>query len=194
MEIGKIKSIIESIMFVYSEPISKYKLAKAIDVKRSEIYQAIQELDEEYIKDNRGFRIIEVNNKYQITSNKDNHKYIEKFCKKDKNKGLSNAALEVLSIIAYKQPVTRMDIESIRGVRSGNVINNLIDRELVKKAGVLKKIGNPIVYKTTEIFLKSFGLESIEDLPEIDDYHNFEFLSDFKLESEDNEDDRNAEN
>lgn len=193
MELKKIKSAIESIMFVYSEPVSKYKLSKAVDVSESLVYTALKELTEEYIKDDKGIRIVEVNGKYQLGSNKHNHKYLEEFCKKSPNKGLSKSALEVLAIIAYKQPVTRIDIEGIRGVRSGTVIKTLLDRNLVEIKGRLETIGNPIIYSTNEMFLKSFGFDSIKELPEIEDFHNFEFLANFNLQREELENDKNKE-
>lgn len=184
MDIRKVKSIIESLMFVYSEPISIYRLSKTLDVDQSDIRVAINQLSESYIKDNRGFRIVEVNKKYQLGTNKDNHAYIEEFCKKSHSKGLSQSALEVLAIVAYKQPVTRVDIESIRGVRSGNIIRNLIERDLIEVAGKLETVGTPYIYETTESFLKGFGFETINDLPKIDDFHNFEFLANFNLQKE----------
>lgn len=187
----EMKSAIETLLFVYSEPISLYKLAKTLDIKRSETNTCLKELQEEYKKDNRGFQIVEVNEKYQLGSNKDNHRYIEKFCKKSVSKGLSSSALEVLAIIAYKQPVTRVDIESIRGVRSGNIIQKLLNRDLIDIAGRLETIGTPYIYKTTESFLTGFGFESIDDLPKIDDFHNFEFLASFKLQSEEVSDQNN---
>jgi len=181
---NEIKSAMESLMFVYSEPISIYKFAKTFDVERSDITACLHELEEEYIKDTRGFKLIEVNNKYQLGTSKDNHKYIEEFCKTSQSKGLSSSSLEVLAITAYKQPVTRVDIESIRGVRSGSIIRNLIERDLIEVSGKLETIGTPYIYATTETFLKGFGFESIEDLPKINDFHNFEFLANFNLKKE----------
>ncbi|MDM8534471.1 SMC-Scp complex subunit ScpB [Clostridiaceae bacterium HSG29] len=189
MQRKEIKSAIESLLFVYSEPISIYRLAKTLDVDKSDIDFCLKELNQDYIKDDRGIRLIEVNNKYQLGSSKKNHKYIEEFCKKSTSKGLSESSLEVLAIIAYKQPVTRIDIESIRGVRSGNLITNLLNRDLIFISGRLETIGSPNTYSTTEMFLKGFGFESIKDLPKIDDFHNFEFLSTFNLKKGENEND-----
>lgn len=179
MEKKEVKSIIESLMFVYSEPISKYRFQKVINVEMEVITTALHELEEEYIKDSRGIRLIKVNDQYQLGTYKENHQYIQEFCKKSHSKGLSNAALEVLAIVAYKQPVTRIDIENIRGVRSGNLIRKLIDRKLIDIVGKLETIGTPYVYGTTDTFLRSFGLNKIEDLPSIEDFHNFEFLANF---------------
>jgi len=181
MEKKEIKSIIESLLFVYSEPISIYRMAKTLEVDKNELDFCLKELNQDYIRDDRGIRLIEVNNKYQLGSNKKNHSYIEEFCKKSTSKGLSDSSLEVLAIIAYKQPVTRIDIESIRGVRSGNLITNLLNRDLIYISGRLETIGSPNTYDTTEMFLKGFGFESIKELPKIDDFHNFEFLSTFNL-------------
>jgi segregation and condensation protein B len=193
MNKNEIKSAMESLMFVYSEPISVYKFSKTFDVERSAITTCLKELEEEYMKDNRGFRLIEVNNKYQLGTSKENHEYIEEFCKTSQSKGLSSSSLEVLAIIAYKQPVTRVDIESIRGVRSGSIIRNLIERDLIEVAGKLETIGTPYIYGTTETFLKGFGFESIDDLPKIDDFHNFEFLANFNLQKEIIENDTHAD-
>ncbi|MEA1974720.1 MAG: SMC-Scp complex subunit ScpB [Bacillota bacterium] len=189
MTVNRIKSAIESLLFVYSEPISVYRLAKTINVDKKVIDECLKELNQDYIKNNRGFRLIEVNNKFQLGTNKDNHIYIEEFCKKSSSKGLSSSALEVLAIVAYKQPVTRIDIESIRGVRSGNLITYLLTRDLIYISGKLEAIGTPNIYNTTEMFLKSFGFETIKELPKIDDFHNFEFLSSLNINKKGNNND-----
>jgi segregation and condensation protein B len=185
----EIKSAIESLLFVYSDPISIYRLSKTFDVDKKEVDISLRELNQEYIKNNRGIRLIEVNNKFQLGTDKKNHVFIEEFCKKSSSKGLSNSSLEVLAIVAYKQPVTRIDIESIRGVRSDNIINSLISRDLIYISGKLEAMGSPNTYSTTEMFLKGFGFEIINDLPKIDDFHNFEFLSSFNLKMEGNNND-----
>lgn len=189
MDKKRMKSVIESLMFVYSDPISLYRFSTILETSQSEIRQCIHELMDEYKKDNRGFKIIEVNDKFRLGTIEENHDYIEEFCKNSPNRGLSNSALEVLAIVAYKQPVTRIEIEEIRGVRSASIIRNLVARDLIEKSGTLDTIGNPYLYKTTDTFLTSFGFKSLDQLPDIKDIHNFDLFANFNYQENDTGDD-----
>ncbi len=161
------KSVIESLLFVWGEPLSITKIAKILDVKVSTAEKLIQELAQVYQSEKRGIQIIEVNKHYQFATRKENYAYIEQLCAHTKSKGLSNSALEVLAIVAYKQPITKLDIEQIRGVNSDSPLQSLIERELVQVVGKLEKIGRPQIYATTDVFLKSFGFKSLDELPEM---------------------------
>lgn len=181
------KSIIESLLFAWAEPLSLYKIAKILDLKPQEVEGIIHEMIDEYKVSGRGLQIIEANKHYQFCTLKQNYPYVEKLCSTTKSRGLSNSALEVLAIIAYKQPITKLDIEQIRGVNSEGPLQSLIERELVEVKGKLEKIGRPQIYGTTDIFLKSFGFKSLLDLPEVDAFEAFAVNRDHK----ENEEERN---
>ncbi|MCT4585145.1 MAG: SMC-Scp complex subunit ScpB [Peptostreptococcaceae bacterium] len=164
----KLKSIIESILYVYSEPISikEIKTMIDLDLDNEEIKESMKELIKEY--ENKGINIIKLNKKYQFVTNENNYKYLKALLNPQKKKNLTQASLETLAIIAYKQPVTKVEIEEIRGVKCDKSISTLIENNLIFDAGRLKKIGNPIIYKTTDEFLRIFSFESIKDLPSLD--------------------------
>jgi len=170
------KSIIESMLFVWGEPLSISKLSAILHASRKEIKEVIQEMADEYETNDRGVRIIEVDKHYQLTSAPENHIWLQELCTKSKSKGLSHSSLEVLAIIAYRQPITRSEIEQIRGVKCEKPINHLLERDLVEEKGRLDRIGKPIIYGTTKMFLTGFGFSSLKELPSIEDFHNVEFL------------------
>lgn len=162
-----IKNIIEAIMFSYGEPVSIRDLNLAINEELSpkEIEIMLNILISEYKEANRGIQVIRLGDKYQMCSNPEYADFIKKIMEPSRKKILSQATLETLIIIAYKQPITRTDIESIRGVKCDRVVNTLIENNLIYEAGRLDKIGKPIMYKTTDDFLKLLEIESLEDLP-----------------------------
>ncbi len=170
------QSIIESMLFVWGEPLSIAKLSAILKASKKEVRELVQNMTDEYENQGRGFRIIEVDSHYQLTSAPENHEWLQELCTKSKSKGLSHSSLEVLAIIAYKQPITRSEIEQIRGVKCEKPINHLLDRELVEEKGRLDRIGKPIIYGTTKMFLTGFGFSSLKELPSIEDFHNIEFL------------------
>ncbi len=170
----KIKSVIESLLFAWAEPLSLYKIAKILDLKPQLVETIIQEMQAEHKTQMRGIQIIEANKHYQLSTLKANYVYVEQLCATSKSKGLSNSALEVLAIIAYKQPITKLDIEQIRGVNSEGPLQSLVERELVEVKGKLEKIGRPQIYGTTDVFLRSFGFKTLLDLPAVDDFKGFE--------------------
>ncbi len=163
-----IKNIIESIMFSYGEPVSIRDLNLAINEELSpkEIEFMLQILINEYKDANRGIQIIRLGDKYQMCSNPEYAEFIKKIMEPSRKKTLTQATLETLIIVAYKQPVTRTDIETIRGVKCDRVVNTLLENNLIYEAGRLDKIGKPIVYKTTNEFLKLLEIESLEELPD----------------------------
>ncbi len=167
-----IKNIIEAIMFAYSEPITIRELNNAINEELSpkEIELMLNSLIEEYKVNNRGIQIIKLEDKYQMCTNKDYSDFIKNILEPKRKKTLSQATLETLTIIAYKQPITKIEVEEIRGVKCDRAIQTLIESELIYEAGRLDKIGKPIVYKTTNEFLKLLNIEKIEDLPPITNY------------------------
>lgn len=170
MKRSEIKSIIEAIMFAYSDPISIEELNNIIneELSRKEIEFMLNSLIEEYREDNRGIQIIKLEDKYQMTTNKDYSDFIKKVLEPNKKKSLSQATLETLTIIAYKQPITKVQVEDVRGVKCDRAIQTLLENELIIEAGRLDKIGKPIIYKTTNEFLKLLSIETLEDLPKLE--------------------------
>lgn len=172
MRRDEIRNIIEAIMFAYSEPISIKELNEAINEELSskEIEIMLNSLIEEYRENNRGIQIIKLQDKYQMCTNKEYSSFVKNMLEPKRKKTLSQATLETLTIIAYKQPVTKVELEEIRGVKSDKVIQTLLENELIYEAGRLEKIGKPIIYKTTNEFLKLLNIEKLEDLPPIENY------------------------
>lgn len=172
MKREEIKSIIESILFAYGDPISIKELNYAINEELSskEIEIMLISLMEEYKENNRGIQIIKLENKYQMCTNKKYASFIKKILEPKKKKPLSQATLETLTIVAYKQPITKIEIEDIRGVKCDKVIQTLIENDLIVEAGRIDKIGKPIIYKTTNEFLKLLNIEKLDDLPPIESY------------------------
>jgi segregation and condensation protein B len=171
-----IKNIIEAIMFAYSEPITIKELNNAINEELSpkEIELMLNALIQEYKDNNRGVQIIKLQDKYQMCTNKEYSDFVKNILEPKKKKTLSQATLETLTIIAYKQPVTKVEVEEIRGVKCDRAIQNLLESELIYEAGRLDKIGKPVVYKTTSEFLRLLSIEKLEDLPPIDKYEEKE--------------------
>ena len=164
-----IKSALESLMFVWGQPLNVREAAEMFNVPWREIYDNMKALQEEYEEQGRGIRIREIDKSFQFCTAPENGEYIERFCTPTREKKLSQSALEVLAIIAYKQPVTRSEIESIRGIKCDRVVEGLMKKELIEEKGRSTGIGRPILYGTTKLFLEKFGFESLKDLPEIEE-------------------------
>ena len=171
-----IKHIIESVMFAYGEPISIKELNSIINDELSpkEIEYMLHSLKEEYRENHRGIQIIKLESKYQMCTNKQYADYIKKVLEPKRKKTLSQATLETLTIIAYKQPITKVEIEDIRGVKCDKVLQTLLENDLIREAGRLNRIGKPIIYRTTDEFLKLLNIERLEDLPPIENYETIE--------------------
>ena len=164
-----IKSAIESMMFVWGEPLQVKDIADIFNVDRKDIYNACKELQAEYEEEGRGIVIREVNKSFQFVTRKENREYIERLCTPVRRRRLSQSALETLAIVAYKQPVTKGEIESIRGIRCDRVLEGLAAKDLVTVVGRSDAVGRPNLYGTTNEFLKQFEFESLKDLPKIED-------------------------
>lgn len=163
-----IKGAIEALLFVSGEPLSLRDLAINLEVTPKYLEEIISELSLEYEISNRGIKLININGSYQLVTKNEYSDYIQKLLKKNKRQSLSQASLESLSIIAYKQPITRVDIDEIRGVKSESAIQKLLERDLVEEVGRLDVPGRPILYGTTNEFLRQFGLMSIKELPSLE--------------------------
>ena len=164
-----LKSAIESMMFIWGEPLDVKDVADVFNVDKKEVYGCCRELMEEYEQEGRGIVIREVNKSFQFTTRPENLPYIERLCTPTRRRRLSQSALETLAIVAYRQPVTKGEIEAIRGIRCDRVMEGLAKKGLVREVGRSEAVGRPILYGTTDDFLKHFGFETIKDLPDIKD-------------------------
>ena len=165
----KIKSALESLLFVWGEPLEAKAAAELFDITPAEMLRIMRELKAEYDERGGGIRIAEADKAFRLCTDPENDDYITRFVTPVKEKRLSQAALEVLAVIAYKQPVTKSEIDQIRGIRSDRVLEGLTRRGLVEERGRSAAIGRPILYGTTRQFLELFGFESLDGLPEIED-------------------------
>ncbi len=175
----EVKSIIESVLFISTEPVTKKQFSHLLDVGKEQVSACLKELEVEY-SDQKGIQLVSINEGYQFSTNSSNYFYVERFCKNINLKKLSQQALEVLSIVAYKQPITKGEIEVIRGVQSSGVVNTLLEKDFLKINGHLDKIGRPLLYVTTDSFLKAFGFASLEDLPDINSFQNADLFMGLK--------------
>lgn len=164
-----IKSAFESMMFTWGDPLEVKAAAEVFNISKEEALECFLELQEEYEQEGRGIVIRRVNQSFQFVTREENADYVRSLCTPVKMKRLSQSALEVLAIVAYKQPVTKGEIEAIRGIKCDRVMEGLLKKDLVYEKGRSDSIGRPILYGTTDTFLRNFGFSSIKELPEIDD-------------------------
>ena len=166
---SELKSAVEALLFASGEPLSIYELSNHLDEKSKTIELIIQEMMDAYEKvQTRGIKLISIKGKYQLVTKGENAEYIQKLLKKNKRQSLSQASIESLAIISYKQPITRIDIDEIRGVKSESALQRLIEKDLIKEVGRLEVPGIPILYGTTDEFLRQFDLRDLKDLPSLD--------------------------
>lgn len=175
MEINKLEAAIEAILFTMGESVELSKIAKAIEHDEQTTKKIIYNLMDKYNLQDRGIRIIELEDSFQMCTKTEMYEYLIKVASQPKKQVLTDVMLETLSIIAYKQPVTRSEIEGIRGVKCDHAVNKLIEYNLVTEVGRLDAPGRPLLFGTTEDFLRKFGVQSLEDLPSIttDKYEDF---------------------
>ncbi len=166
-----IKNIIETLLFVNEKPVTLDQLKKAIDTADgAEVKKAVNALMNEYSERDGGMTIVEIAGGYQMRTNPHYASYVREFYKTKHKEKLSKPALETLAIMAYKQPVTRADIELVRGVNSDGVVVHLINKELIKVVGRKDVPGRPFLYGTTKQFLQYFGLKSLDNLPKLEEF------------------------
>lgn len=178
----KYKSIIESLLFVSGDKLSLKDISNAIELNSKDTLKILNEMIIEYENDvNRGIKIINIEEEFQFVTKEENSDYIQKLLRKNKRQSLSQASLESLAIIAYKQPITRIDIDEIRGVKSDSAIQKLLEKEIIKEIGRLEVPGRPILYGTTDEFLRQFGLKNLKELPTLD---NFREVLEDEIENE----------
>lgn len=168
------KAIIEGLLFIAEGPMTVSELAKIVEISEGDVRDILAMIQEEYVENSKGIVLREVGGGYQFATAPIVAPYIDKIFSEKKTK-LSHAAYETLAIIAYKQPVTRSQIEYIRGVKSDGPLQQLLLRGLIEEQGRLEQPGRPVVFGTTTAFLVAFGLKRIEDLPKYDECQNFDF-------------------
>ena len=188
MNIKQTEAAIEAILFASGEPISVKRLADTVEVEEETVYKICKTLQDRKKTDESGICIVELNDSFQMCTNPDFADYIKKALEIKKNIPLSQAAMEVLAIIAYNQPVTQSFVEQVRGVESSQIVNNLVEKGLVEEAGRLDVPGRPISYKTSINFLRCFGLSGLDKLPPRPDENGQvmldEVVEDYKLAEE----------
>ena len=171
---------VEAILFAMGESVSLSKIASAIGKDETEAKRLLEELKKQYQKKERGIQLIELEVSYQLCTKPELYDYLIQVAKQPKKHVLTDVLLETLAIVAYKQPVTKIEIEKIRGVKSDHAVNKLVEYDLVCEVGRLDAPGKPLLFGTTEEFLRRFGVQSVEELPSIAP----EQLEDFKEEAE----------
>lgn len=158
---------IEAVLFAVGGAVEADRLAAALEVDKTVLQEAVKEMETGYDSEERGIRIIELDDKYQLCTKNEYYEALTKIVNMPKKHVLTDVLLETLSIIAYKQPVTRQEVEQIRGVSCSHAINKLIEYNLVAEVGRLDAAGRPILFGTTDDFLRSFGVSSMDELPVI---------------------------
>ncbi len=174
------KAIVEAILFTMGESVELGRIAEALELEKTEAKKMIEELAADYEKSDRGMKIIELEDAYQMCTKSEMYEYLIRIAKQPKKHVLTDVLLETLSIIAYKQPITKAEIEKIRGVSCDHAVNRLVEYNLVKELGRLDAPGRPLLFGTTEEFLRSFGVQSLDELPMLDQVQ----IEEFKQEAE----------
>lgn len=180
MEISKLEGIIEAILFTMGESVELSKIAAAIEHDEDTTRKIIHNVMDKYESAGRGIRIIELDEAFQMCTKTDMYEYLIKIAKQPRKYTLTDVQLETLSIVAYKQPVTKLEIEKIRGVKSDHAVNKLVEYNLICEVGRLEAPGRPLLFGTTEEFLRRFSVQSLDDLPSL----NQEQMENFRSEAE----------
>lgn len=160
----KLTGALEAVLFAAGEPLSVAEIAVVMQLEKPQVWELLSNLSHIYEDESRGLMLREVGGGYQLVTKPEHYRMLSSLGKKKEVK-LTNAAMETLAIVAFKQPVTRAEMEAIRGVKVDGVVNTLLELDLIAEAGRKKALGNPILYATTDKFLTVFGLSSLEELP-----------------------------
>ncbi|MFQ7574213.1 MAG: SMC-Scp complex subunit ScpB [Lachnospira sp.] len=180
MNIERIEAAIEAILFTMGESVEVEKIAAAIEHDEDTTVKIIHNMMDKYEESDRGIKIIELENAFQMCTKQEFYEQLIKVASQPKKYTLTDVLLETLSIVAYKQPITKMEIEKIRGVSCEHAMNKLVEYGFIKELGRLDAPGRPMLFGTTEQFLRSFGVQSIDELPVISD----DLVEKFKDEAE----------
>ncbi len=193
MRIDELEAIVEGLLFASGESVPVKRLCEVTDTDEKTMTSLLNMMSDKYDNDDsRGIHLIKLEESYQLCTKREYYDYIKSLTEKKRRASLTNAGLEVLSVIAYNQPVTRSALEFIRGVNSDGALNNLIAAGLVEEVGRLDAPGKPMLFGTSEEFLRVFNLSSLSELPDVDLEYNFAGLSEQLAGEEDGESDEQA--
>lgn len=165
MRLAQLEAVVESLLFISGEAVSLSAIAQTIEMDKATAKAIIQSLADKYEEEQRGIRIVEINDAYQMCTAAECFEYIRNMYKSPQRQGLTQSLLETLAIIAYKQPITKGQIEEIRGVSAEHAVNKLVEKKLVCEVGRQNTPGKPILFGTTDDFLRYFGFKSVGELP-----------------------------
>lgn len=180
MDKTKAQAVIEAVLFTMGESVEISKLADVIEEDVKTTKSILEDMDKNYAKKGRGISLMYFDNSVQLCTKAEMYEYLIKIAKAPRKMTLTDTVLETLSIIAYKQPITRVEIEKVRGVSCDHAINKLLEYDLITELGRLDAPGRPLLFGTTEQFLRSFGVGSLDDLPELNPVQ----LEEFKQQAE----------
>ena len=180
MEKNRAEAVIEAILFTMGESVEVTRLAEVIGEEVEETRNIIRGMMDKLDGEDRGVAIIELENAYQMCTKGEMYEYLAQIARTPRKYVLTDAVLETLSIVAYKQPVTRLEVERVRGVNSDHAVNRLVELKLVEEVGRLDAPGRPLLFGTTEEFLRSFGVRSLDELPSLD----ADQIADFRHQAE----------
>ncbi len=187
MDLKECKAAVEAVLFAHGEPVTAQRIADALEMPVSDIERMLIAIKDELLEPDRGLTLLQLDDRYQLASKSKYGDYIKIALDTRRNVPLSPAGLEVLAIIAYNQPVSRSFVEQVRGVDSSSSVRNLMEKGLVEEAGRLDLPGKPVSFKTTDVFLRTFGISSLADLPPLhsDDYTELQTFADEPTQSDD---------
>ncbi len=180
LEMQRLEAALEAILFTMGESVEASRLAAALEVTVEDIRRLVRDMQKRYEEGMRGIQITELEDSYQLCTRPEYYEYLIRIAKQPKRHVLTDVLLETLSIIAYKQPITKVEIEKIRGVSCDHAVNKLVEYNLVCELGRLDAPGRPLLFGTTEEFLRSFGVQSVDELPVL----NQDQLEEFKQQAE----------
>ncbi len=169
MRLAQLEAVVESLLFISGEAVSLSAIAQTIEMDKATAKAIIQSLADKYEEEQRGIRIVEINDAYQMCTAAECFEYIRNMYKSPQRQGLTQSLLETLAIIAYKQPITKGQIEEIRGVSADHAVNKLVEKKLVCEVGRQNTPGKPILFGTTDDFLRYFGFKSVGELPPLEE-------------------------
>lgn len=167
MERNEQKAVLEAILFTMGEAVETERLASVLEINKKDAHELLMEMKNEYDGTDRGVTLMELEDSFQMCTKQQMYDYLIKIAKTPRKYVLTDTLLETLSIVAYKQPITRAEIERVRGVSCDHAVNRLVEFGLITEVGRMDAPGRPLLFGTTEEFLRSFGVKSLEDLPEL---------------------------
>ncbi len=165
MQLNEKAAAVEAVLFASGEPIEEFRIAEAVHIEKNDVAAIVNSLNERYKDSTSALNIVRLGTRYQMCTRKEYADYIKNAMESKKQAPLSAAAMEALTVIAYNQPVTKSFVENVRGIDSSSVINTLVEKGLLEEDGRLNVPGRPVAYKTSDNFLRCFGLTSLDDLP-----------------------------